>query len=81
VAIISGGDSGLGRSIATQLAEAGALVVVNYHQNEAKAAETIREIEDQGGEAISFRGDVASEEDVDHLVAAAVSRRTGHRVR
>jgi glucose 1-dehydrogenase len=73
VAIITGGDSGLGRSIATQLAEAGALVVVNYHQNEAKAAETIHEIEDHGGEAISFRGDVASEEDVDRLVAAAVS--------
>jgi glucose 1-dehydrogenase len=73
VAIVTGGDSGLGRSIATQLAEAGALVVVNYHQNEAKAAETIREIEDHGGEAISFRGDVASEEDVDRLVAAAVS--------
>jgi NAD(P)-dependent dehydrogenase (short-subunit alcohol dehydrogenase family) len=30
VAIVTGGDSGLGRSIATQLAEAGALVVVNY---------------------------------------------------
>jgi glucose 1-dehydrogenase len=73
VAIITGGDSGLGGSIATQLAEAGALVVVNYRQNEAKAAETIREIEDHGGEAISFRGDVASEEDVDRLVAAAVS--------
>jgi glucose 1-dehydrogenase len=73
VAIVTGGDSGLGRSIATQLAEAGALVVVNYHQNEAKAAETIHEIEDHGGEAISFRGDVASEEDVDRLVAAAVS--------
>jgi glucose 1-dehydrogenase len=73
VAIVTGGDSGLGRSIATQLAEAGALVVVNYHQNETKAAETIHEIEDHGGEAISFRGDVASEEDVDRLVAAAVS--------
>lgn len=48
VAIITGGDSGLGGSIATQLAEAGALVVVNYHQNEAKAAETIREIGDRG---------------------------------
>jgi hypothetical protein len=63
----------LGRGIATQLAEAGASVVVNYHQNETKAAETIREIEDHGGQAISFRGDVASEEDVDRLVVAAVS--------
>ena len=73
VAIVTGGDSGLGRGIATQLAEAGASVVVNYHQNEAKAAETIHEIEDHGGQAISFRGDVASEEYVDRLVAAAVS--------
>jgi glucose 1-dehydrogenase len=72
VAIVTGGDSGLGHSIATQLAEAGASVVVNYHQDEAKAAETINEIEDRGGKAISFRGDVASEEDVDRLVAAAV---------
>jgi glucose 1-dehydrogenase len=73
VAIVAGGDSGLGHGIATQLAEAGASVVVNYHQNEAKAAETIHEIEDHGGQAISFRGDVASEEDLDRLVAAAVS--------
>lgn len=73
VAIVTGGDSGLGRGIATQLAEAGASVVVNYHQNEAKAAETVQEIERHGGQAISFRGDVASEEDVDRLVAAAVS--------
>ena len=73
VAIVTGGDSGLGRSIATQLAEAGASVVVNYHKDEAKAAETIKEIEDHGGRAISFRGDAASEEDVDRLVGAAVS--------
>ena len=73
VAIVTGGDSGLGRSIATQLAEAGASVVVNYHQNEGKAAETVHEIEAHGGKAISFGGDVASEEDVDRLVAAAVS--------
>jgi 3-oxoacyl-[acyl-carrier protein] reductase len=49
VAVVTGGSRGIGRAIAAALAQVGAAVVVNYRENEAAAAETVRAIAAAGG--------------------------------
>ena len=55
VALVTGAGRGIGRAIAIRLAKAGARVVVNYNGSETKAQETVREIEETGGEAMALK--------------------------
>jgi NAD(P)-dependent dehydrogenase (short-subunit alcohol dehydrogenase family) len=61
VALITGGDSGIGKAIAILFAKEGAkLAICYYNQDEEEDAfETLGIIEQYGGEAILVRGDVA----------------------
>jgi 2-deoxy-D-gluconate 3-dehydrogenase len=67
VAIITGAGAGIGASIATRLAAAGASVVVS-DINEDAAAATVETITGTGGSAVSFRADATSISDGDKLV-------------
>ena len=71
-ALVTGGGRDIGRSIAIQLAKAGAAVVVNYHSSAAAAEETVQSIRASGGSATAVRADVTNEEDVARLVAESV---------
>ena len=71
VAIVTGAGRGLGRAIATRLAEAGARVVCADIQD-VTAAETAAGIADAGGQASAARVDVSRREDVDALVRGVV---------
>ena len=63
VALITGGDSGIGRSVATLFARESAKVVITYLPEEnADAAETVRAIEEAGSEGLSIDGDVCDGE-------------------
>lgn len=73
VALVTGADSGLGRGIALQFAEAGAAVLVNFHRNEEQAAEVVRAITANGGRAIAVQADTAGEADVKRLFERAVA--------
>lgn len=73
VAVVTGGDSGIGRAIALQLAADGAAVVVGFHRNEPAATAVIAAITANGGRAVAAGGDVAAVSTVTALVAAAVS--------
>jgi glucose 1-dehydrogenase len=68
-ALVTGASSGIGRSIAIALAEAGADVVVNYSSGEAKAREVCNEIEKIGARAIAIGADVSDEAQVQRMFA------------
>ncbi len=71
VAVVTGSSSGLGRSIAQFLSQAGASVVINYRKEKDKADEVTQEIIQGGGKAICVQADVSKKEDVKHLFEMA----------
>jgi 2-deoxy-D-gluconate 3-dehydrogenase len=70
VALVTGGNRGIGRAIALGLAGAGARVVVAA-RDEPKNAETVQAIKAAGGEAVSVHCDVTDRASIDAAVAAA----------
>jgi NAD(P)-dependent dehydrogenase (short-subunit alcohol dehydrogenase family) len=59
VALVTGGDSGIGRSVAILFAREGADVAVAYLNEDRDAAETKRAVEKEGRRCILLSGDVA----------------------
>jgi 3-oxoacyl-[acyl-carrier protein] reductase len=68
VALVTGGGRGIGRAVATRLAEGGAKVAISYRANDATAEETANLVRETGAECELFKGDVATPEDVEVLV-------------
>jgi NAD(P)-dependent dehydrogenase (short-subunit alcohol dehydrogenase family) len=73
-AVVTGGDSGIGRAVALAFAREGADVVIAYLEGEDEdARETGRLIEDAGRKAVLVPGDLTSEQACDQLVERAVA--------
>ncbi len=73
VAIVTGGNGGIGFGMAKGLAKAGARVVVAA-RNEEKSNKAVRELRSLGSEALVIAVDVADESSVDALVSETVKR-------
>jgi NAD(P)-dependent dehydrogenase (short-subunit alcohol dehydrogenase family) len=73
VAVVTGGGQGIGKAIATTLAEEGCRVVV-VDINAANAAAVVREIETAGGEAMTSVTDVSRLGDVMAMAKSAAQR-------
>jgi NAD(P)-dependent dehydrogenase (short-subunit alcohol dehydrogenase family) len=58
VAIITGGDSGIGRAVAIAFAKEGADIAIVYLEEDKDANETKRQVEEEGRACILIRGDV-----------------------
>lgn len=71
-AIVTGGDSGIGKAIALALAREGANVMIDYHGDVAPASALVEQIENFGGKAACFGADVSKPDEVDELVARTV---------
>jgi NAD(P)-dependent dehydrogenase (short-subunit alcohol dehydrogenase family) len=72
-AIITGGDSGIGRAVALAFAREGADVLISHLEAEqADARETVRVVQDAGRQAISVPGDIRDEAHCRALVERAV---------
>ena len=76
-ALITGGDSGIGRAVAVAYAKEGADVVFNYLSEDAEAEHTVSLVQEQGRNAVGVRGDLADEDFCGHLVRRAVEELGG----
>jgi 3-oxoacyl-[acyl-carrier protein] reductase len=67
VALVTGGSQGIGASIAEQLAEEGASVVVNYSKSKSDAERIVKSIEQKGGKAVAVQASLADQKDIERL--------------
>ncbi len=72
VALITGGDSGIGRAVALAFAREGADVLVSYLDEDEDAQETVRLVEEAGRRGIAVGGDIGDEEHCRSLVSRTV---------
>ena len=73
VAVVTGGNRGLGRAFAHALGEAGASIAI-LARNAARNAEVLAELEAKGITAAAFEGDVARRADVERAAGEIVER-------
>jgi NAD(P)-dependent dehydrogenase (short-subunit alcohol dehydrogenase family) len=71
-AVITGGDSGIGRAIAIAYAREGADVLIAYLNEDEDAQETARLVEEAGQKAILVAGDIREEEHCRLIINKAV---------
>lgn len=74
VALITGGDSGIGRAVAVLFAREGASVAIAYLSEHKDAEETQRLVEAEGGECLLIPGDLSREINCRRAVNKAVKR-------
>lgn len=74
VALVTGGSSGIGKSIAYYLAKEGANVAVNYYSDKEGAEEVVKSIEALGKKAFAVQADVGDEEDVARMFDAVFKK-------
>jgi 2-dehydro-3-deoxy-D-gluconate 5-dehydrogenase len=73
VAIVTGGNSGIGLGIARGLAEAGATGVIAA-RNEAKSSDAVKDLESHGGSAYAVKCDVTDDDTIQAMVQTVLDR-------
>ena len=72
VAIVTGGNSGIGKAIVLALAEEGANIVIDYVANEQATEDLEKKVAALGDRSIGVEADVSKVEDLERLVKSAV---------
>ncbi len=73
VALITGGDSGIGKAVAIAYAREGADVAISYLNEEEDAQDTKRWVEEAGRRALLLPGDISDEAHCERLIADTVA--------
>jgi NAD(P)-dependent dehydrogenase (short-subunit alcohol dehydrogenase family) len=71
VVLVTGGTRGIGKALALQLAEEGALLALNYMSRSSDAEQTVAEVEAHGARAIAIAGDVSQPDAARSIVETA----------
>ena len=71
-AVITGGDSGIGRAVALAFAREGADVLISYLSEESDAKETARVVEAAGRKCVTVAGDISEEAHCQAIIDRAV---------
>ena len=71
-AVVTGGDSGIGRAVALAFAREGADVLVSYLSEHADAQETVRAVEEAGRKGMAVAGDIGDEAHCGAIVERAI---------
>jgi NAD(P)-dependent dehydrogenase (short-subunit alcohol dehydrogenase family) len=74
IALVTGGDSGIGRSVCVHFAKEGADVVFVYLDEDDDAAETTRLVEAEGRRALALRGDIGRSDFANEVVDEVLAR-------
>jgi hypothetical protein len=76
-AVITGGDSGIGRAVAIAYAREGADVLISYLREDGDARETARYVMEAGRKAVLVAGDLQAPDHCRAVIAEAVSELGG----
>lgn len=77
IALVTGASRGIGKAIAITLANYKATVIVNYQGSKEKAEEVVKEIKDNGGEAISYQCNI-SDFNACEIMISDILKQFGH---
>ena len=77
VAVITGGDSGIGRAVAIAYAREGADVLISYLSEDSDAKDTASYVEKAGRRAVLVKGDVADPQHCRDIIKTAVDELGG----
>jgi NAD(P)-dependent dehydrogenase (short-subunit alcohol dehydrogenase family) len=72
VAIVTGGDSGIGRAVVLAFAQEGADTAIAFLDEDKDAAETKQMVEDLGGQAIAVSGDIGDKQYCETLIRKVI---------
>ncbi|HKN45640.1 MAG TPA: SDR family oxidoreductase, partial [Propionibacteriaceae bacterium] len=77
VAVITGGDSGIGRAVAIAYAREGADVLISYLSEDSDAKDTAGYVEQAGRRAVLVKGDVSEPQQCRDIIQTAVDELGG----
>ncbi len=70
--MVAGGSRGIGKAIALEMANHGAVVAINFFKSSQAAAAVVKQIKDSGGKAAAFRADVSDFSQAQELVKEVI---------